>query len=100
MIGTFEVLNGTTKLTFEVTANTTLVIDVVGDAAEYLWNQDYGDHRTIDDPITFEDLSNQEKLDLVADHVQRVILNLANSFKSEQAQEQARENEKANEYRF
>jgi hypothetical protein len=43
MIGTFEVLNGTTKVTFEVTANTTLVINVVGHTAEYLWNIGYGD---------------------------------------------------------
>ena len=100
MIGTFEVLNGTTKVTFEVTANTTLVINVVGHTAEYLWNIGYGDSCTDDEPILFVNLSNQDKLDLVADHLQKVILDLANSFKSELAQEQARDYEEANQYQF
>jgi len=100
MIGKFEVLNGTTKLTFEVIANTTLVINVVGHASQYLWEHGFGEHGIPDESILFEDLSNQDKLDLVADHLQIVILDLANSFKSNLAQEQARDYEKANQYQF
>lgn len=100
MNSTFEVLNGNTKIIFDVTAPTTTVQDVVGDAAEYLWEHGNGDHGTIESPIDFSDLTNQQKLDLVADHIQQVILDLANVFKSNLAQQTARDLEAANEYTF
>ncbi len=100
MLGKFEVLNGTTKVTFEVTAETQLVIDVVTTCAHYLWDHGFGEHGTLEAPVAFEDLTNQDKLDLVANHVQAVILDLANSYKSNKAQETARATEEANEYQF
>ena len=100
MIGTFTVLNGNTKITFEVTAPTQTVQDVVGDAAEWLWVHGYGNHGTPESPIDFDDLTNQQKLDMVADHIQIVILDLANTFKAVKAASDARDLENANKYQF
>ena len=98
MTANFEVLNGELMITFEYQAETTKVQAIVEDAAEYLWNHGYGDHGADEEPILFEDLTNQQKLNLVDLHVRRVILDLANSWKSTEAQRIARETETESEY--
>jgi hypothetical protein len=59
-------------------------------AAEYLWSVGYGNHGTDESPILFSSLTKRQKLDLVSDHLERVIRDAASSFKSNQAQDAAR----------
>ena len=64
---------------------------VVFDAAEYLFSKNYGNHGTEEEPRTFEDLSNQEKLDLLYNHFTQVAVNAADTWVSTEAQRVARE---------
>ena len=64
---------------------------VVGDASEYLFEHGRGDHGTDEDPIVFADLTNADKLALVQTHQKEVIVALANSFRSNRDQKEARE---------
>ena len=59
-------------------------------ASEYLWNAGYGDHGTEEAPILFSDLTRKQRLDLVAAHLENVINDAARTFKSQQAQDEAR----------
>ena len=65
---------------------------VVEAASEYLFEHE-GDHGDEENPIVFKDLSQDEKLALVIAHQKRVIVDLANTWKSNQAQRAARANE-------
>lgn len=99
MTAKFTVNGANTTITFEYTAVTAKVSAIVNDCAEYLWWHGYGDHGV--DPVTgldtkfFKDLTNQQKLNLVDQHVRRVILDCANTNKSEKAQTAARLAEEA-----
>ncbi len=64
--------------------------DVIGYVAHYLYDHGKGDHGTDEEPTTFEDLSNQDKLDLVDAHVKQVILDLSNTYMINVAKEAAR----------
>ena len=59
-------------------------------ASEYLWNAGYGDHGTEEAPILFSSLTKKQRLDLVAAHLENVINDAARTFKSQQAQDEAR----------
>jgi hypothetical protein len=102
MTARFTVNGANTTITFEKTALTAKVLAVNNDSSEYLWWHGYGDHGV--DPITgldtkfYADLTNQQKLNLVDQHVWRVILDLANTNKSVKAQDAARLAEAANEH--
>lgn len=98
MTGKFTVSGTDTKTIFEVTAPTTKIQSIVGSASEYLFDKGFGNHGTEEEPIVFADLTNQQKLDLVADHVQQVIIDMANTHKSLKAQDEAREAEEATKY--
>lgn len=86
----FTVNGSDTKITFEFTAPTNVIQSIVGGAAEYLWEHGIGDHGTEESPVLFADLTNQNKLDLVNQHIKDVIINCANTQKSVKAQETAR----------
>jgi hypothetical protein len=98
MAGTFTVNGANTTIKFEYTALTTTILSIVGSAAEYLWNHGYGDHGTVEIPILFTSLTNQEKLNLVDTHLKQVVIGLANTFKSVKAQDIARAVEEAAKY--
>lgn len=87
MAGTFEVSGTDLTIEFSYTGNLEKVQEIVTDAAHYLF--EHGG--TEEEPVVFDSLSNQEKLDLVDEHVKRVILDMANSYKSNAAQIAARE---------
>jgi len=80
------------KLTvsFSYTADTDIVQDVLGACAEYLWQEE-----EVDGEITnpFDEATNEEMLAVVDKHVKSVLLDMANSFKSNEAQRVAREAE-------
>lgn len=96
MTATLTTASGNTTLKFEYTATTDIMIDILGDAAEYLWKEEVDDDGEIIN--LFEDATNQEKVDIIDDHVKRVIVDLANTFKSQKAQRLAREVEEANKH--
>jgi len=58
--------------------------------AEYLWNHGLGEHGTEELPTTFSDLTKNKKLQLVADHLENVINNLAKMQLTDSMQEVAR----------
>ena len=96
MTSKFTVDGTSTKITFEYTALTTVVLDIVTDAAEYLF--DRGSYGTEEEPILFEDLTNIEKLGLIDKHLKQVIIDLANTHKSIKAQDAARAAEDITKY--
>jgi len=98
MASSFTVIGANTKVDFNYTAPTATIINVVGGAAEYLWDLGKGNHGTIEDPIVFSGLSNIQKLTIVDDYLKGVILDLANNQKSIKAQKLARDTEEANKY--
>lgn len=100
MTGSYEVIDTETKISLVEQAVTAKVQSVMGDAAHLLFDRGMGDHGTEETPIVFDDLTNQEKLDIVDRYVWRGVLALANSYKSEEAQRIARETEAADPYDF
>ena len=101
MTARFTVNGANTTITFEYTALTARISAIVNDCAEYLWWHGYGDHGVNEfgrDSKFFADLTNQQKLNLVDQHVRRVILDCANTNKSIKAQDAARLAEAANEH--
>jgi len=100
MTANFEVVNGKLKVVFWYQADLAKTQAILEDAAEYLWNSVYGEYDEEGNLLPFADLSNQEKLNLVDRHVRQVIIDLANSFKSTEAQRIARETEAAIPHEF
>jgi len=98
MTSTFKVSDGNTTVKFEATATTEKIQLIVGSASEYLWGHGYGERGTEEEPVIYDDLTNQEKLDMVGGYVQEVIVNMANTQKSVAAQDLARATEQKSEY--
>ena len=98
MAAKFTVDGTDTKISFEYEALTATIISVLGDASHYLWEHGFGDKGTEETPIAFDDLTNQQKLDLVDVYVKKVVIDMANSYKSNAAQLAARETEAEAEY--
>jgi hypothetical protein len=67
-------------------------------AAAYLFEKGYGDHGDEKEPKTFEDLTDADKLAIVQAYQKQVVVDLANTFKSQKAQEVARTTEEASKY--
>lgn len=98
MASSFTVNGANTKVTFEYTAPTATIQNIIGGGAEYLWDHGFGDHGTPETPVLFSSLTNNQKLDIVEDHLKKVMLDLANTQKSIKAQELARQTEAESEY--
>ena len=98
MASSFQTAVQNTTVNFSWTATTTMIQNIVGGAAEYLWNHGSGHHGTQESPILFSDLTNTQKLTIVENYLKQVILDLANTKKSVAAQEAARLAEELNKY--
>jgi len=68
---------GKTTITEYTRADTAVIIDKYSKAAKYLFNKGRGDHGTEEEPRTFDDLSNQEKLQLVTEWRIEGVYNMA-----------------------
>ena len=97
MSAEFEVIGDELKITFEYQGELAKVQSIVEDAAEYLCHA-YPLEDEEGELIPFADLTNNQKLDILDQHVKRVILDAANTFKSTEAQRIARESEAESEY--
>ena len=62
----------------------------INKAAQYLWNIGQGDHGTQEVPILFTDLTKKQKLDLVAAHLEQVIMDMVRTQLSVEGQDTAR----------
>ena len=92
---TFKVDGTKTTVTFEYTALTAKIQEVIGACAENLWVEETDEEGEVTNP--FADATNTEKLNIVDKHVKSVLLDMANSFNSNKAQAEARELEKESE---
>jgi len=79
MSATVTTDNGNTTVSFAYTATTEKIVSVIGDCSESLFDRGRGDHGDEETPIVFDDLSNQDKLDLVDAYIKDVIINMANA---------------------
>ena len=91
MAAIFTVQGTDLKVTFTYIAPLAKMQEVALDAAHYLWEHGYGDKGTEEEPILFDDLTNQEKLDLLDTHVRRVIIDIAKDYHVNAEQILARE---------
>jgi len=91
MTASFKTDGANTTVTFAYTAPTQKVVDTAEAAAHYLWEHGYGDHGDEENPILVSDLTNQQKLNLIDQHVRRVILDIAKDYHVNSEQEAARE---------
>ena len=87
-MATFQVSGTKTTVSFDYEALTAKAQSVIGACAEHLWKEET-DEEGVTNP--FADASNQDKLDIVDAHVKSVLLDMANSFISNKAQAEARE---------
>jgi len=66
---TLTTSGGNTTLKLSVTLTSALATKWLGKWAEYDWNHGYGDHGTEESPILFDDLTNQEKVNVILERV-------------------------------
>jgi len=90
MTAKFVVDGSNLVISFEYSAPLVQTTEVAVSAAHYLWEHGYGDHGTEEEPILFDDLTNQEKLNLLDKHVLRVILDIARDYHVNSRQEAER----------
>ena len=89
MSGSFEVDSGQITITFEYVVDLAKGQQTVDDAAHSLWDRGAGDHGDEENPIVFDDLSNQQKLDLVDAYVKQKVLGVASRYTTNVARVQA-----------
>ena len=77
MTATVTVNGQQATITFEYTGALSNMQALALTAAEYLFDHGYGDHGTDDQPRVFSDLSNAERLDMLDQHVRRVLMDAA-----------------------
>jgi hypothetical protein len=90
MAGRFTTSAGQTTVDFIYVAVTAKVQNIVDAASHYLWNVGFGNQGTVDKPILFETLTNQQKLDIVDGYVRKIIMDAAKSYSINAAADSAR----------
>ena len=90
MTAKFVVDGSNLIISFQYTAPVVRATEVAVLAAHYLWEHGYGDHGTEEEPILFDDISNQDKLNLLDQHVLRVIMDIAQDYHVNARQEAER----------
>lgn len=90
MAGSFQISGSNIIVTFTYQAAAQKVQDTIGDAGEYLWKQGV---RAPSTPAvsTYDELTNQQKLDIVDFHIRQDILNKAKALYVTQAMDMASE---------
>ena len=87
-MATTKVTDGMATVAFSYTATTAKIVEVLSDASEALFDRGLGDHGDEETPIVFDDLSNQDKLDLVDAYIKDVIINMANTKQLDKARDE------------
>ena len=76
MPASFSVNGSNTTITLTITSTTVNIQAVFGIVTQYLWNDGYGNHGSVDNPILFSSLTNQQKLDILYAYIVRSIKNI------------------------
>ena len=72
--------DGTTTIQAQFTFSTSVLLETIDAAAHYLWDHGKGDHGTEEEPIAFDDLTNQQKLTIVVSHWKQVTVDAADTY--------------------
>jgi hypothetical protein len=80
MAVTYEIQNSQAIVIHQMIGAKTKVQKGYESAAHYLWNRGYGDHGTEETPIVWNDLTNQEKLNLVHAYLIQIIREMARTY--------------------
>lgn len=72
-------VNGNLVFTFSKTATPTKMTDLANKSAEYLFNIGYGNHGTPEEPRTFADTTNKERLDILDQFIARTLRDTAHT---------------------
>jgi hypothetical protein len=91
--------DGITTINFAYSKDTDIILEKGDKAAHYLWNLGHGDHGTQDDPVSFDSLTNQDKLNLIGLYLLTAIHEAAAGYVAECAdidKETALDTERAN----
>lgn len=91
MAATIQINGGNTTVTFTYTKPSVKLNPVLLNAAEYLWEHGYGDHGTEEEELLFSNLTVQQKLNLIDQHIRIVVLNAAKTHYSVSEQDAARD---------
>ena len=77
MTASFDVTGQDVLFKFEYSTNVKRAVATVDAAVRELWDRGWGNHGTGEDEILFEDLTNQQKLNILDDYVLKSIRGLA-----------------------
>ena len=91
-------VNGNIRVTAIWEAPQAVSVATADAAAHYLFDLGRGDHGTEEEPRTYDDLSNQEKLNLIAEHWTQVKKDMASSYNVNVGLEAARVAKSETEY--
>ncbi len=80
MTGSITVKNGNATLKFEYSSSTEKMNNRAGDAVHELWDRGQGNHGTEEEPIEWDDLSVQDKVDILDEYINTVIKNMAKQY--------------------
>ena len=80
MAAKFEHRNNNTNLVLEYENISPLPEQTIEDMAHELWERGQGDHGTDEEPIVWDDLSEDDYLEMSSQYIQTVILGMAGSF--------------------
>ena len=84
-MATFTVDGTKTTVSFEYTALTAKIQEVIGACAENLWVEETDEEGEVTNP--FADATNTEKLNIVDEYIKDIIVNRANQFKLDKAKD-------------
>ncbi len=82
----FTTANGKLKVTFEYTAATAQMTDILVAASKQIWKS----NNAFEDPAKFTALTNDQKLEIINQYLQKTVLELARASKAFDATEAAR----------
>ena len=84
----YKVVGSDVEVDFKYSGSIASIQAIATDCSEYLWIHGFGNHGTDELPITFAELNDQGKLDVIDGWVAFQILEYANKRKMERAQEE------------
>lgn len=82
--------NGNRTFTFSKTVESQKLLDMAEKAGRYLFSIGYGDHGTAEEPKTFDDLTNAQKLGILDGYIGTVLRDAARTWHITEAMEAAR----------
>lgn len=79
---TLIITGGGEKTTLEWSRleNSQVLIDLTEAASHYLWDLGRGNHGTSEEPISFDQLDQSQKLEFLGEHIEQVLFDLAKSY--------------------